>query len=224
MALRENFGKLPEAMAVPDLMDIQLESYTRFFQPDIAPEERTDSGFDRVLKEIFPIESMDQECALDYVKYELGEPRSEKEDCCRDGTSFAAPLYITFRLTTPTETKDERVFMGDIPLMTDAGSFIINGVERVIVSQLHRSPGIYFERIRHASGRSLYSFRIIPDRGSWMEVQFDVHDLIYIFLDRRRRRRRFLLSTFLRALGYESNKTLLDAIYGIAEVKVADLA
>ncbi|MBT3379444.1 MAG: DNA-directed RNA polymerase subunit beta [Lentisphaerae bacterium] len=224
MGQRTNFGKLRDVLEVPDLVGIQLESYTQFLQTEVVPEDRANLGFQEVFNEVFPIESFDGQCVLEFVSYEIGEPKASLVTCLKDGGIFAAPLHVTFRLKTGKEIKEERVYMGDIPIMTYRGSFVINGAERVIVSQLHRSPGICFERSRHASGRMLYSFRIIPDHGSWLEVQFDINDLIFIYLDRRRRRRKFLISTFLRAIGHDTNRELLDSLYGIEDVSVAKLA
>jgi DNA-directed RNA polymerase subunit beta len=223
MRERVNFGKLKDVLNVPDLIGIQLDSYTDFLQTDSSPSQRKDQGFQEVFKEVFPIESFDQNCVLDFVRYEIGEPKVDLVSCLKDGGTFAAPLHVVFRLKTAKDTKEERVYMGDIPVMTERGSFVINGAERVIVSQLHRSPGICFESSRHASGRMLYSFRIIPDHGSWMEVQFDINDHIFIYLDRRRRRRKFLISTFLRAIGYDTTEELLEAVYGIQSLSVSKL-
>ncbi len=224
MGERINFGKLKDVLDVPDLIDIQLESYGGFLQAEIPPEERQIQGFQEVFREVFPIESFDQQCVLDFVRYEIGEPKIDLVSCLKDGGIYAAPLHVVFRLKTKKDTKEERVYMGDIPIMTYRGSFVINGAERVIVSQLHRSPGICFERSRHASGRMLYSFRIIPDHGSWLEVQFDINDLIFIYLDRRRRRRKFLISTFLRAIGHDTNQELLDSVYGVQNLTLTKLA
>lgn len=221
---RINFGKLQNILNVPDLISVQTDSYNRFFAGGKHPGKHQVQGFNEIFREIFPIKSIDQQCSLDFVRYETNPPRTDIVESIRSGGTYAASLYVTFRLTTPSDKKEERVYMGDIPVMTPAGTFVINGAERVIVSQLHRSPGICFENERHPSGRSLYSFRVIPDRGSWMEVQFDIHDLIFIFLDRRRRRRRFLITTFLRALGCETNYELLDSIYGVKKESLTKLA
>ncbi len=217
------FGKIKEVLDIPDLIAIQTESYVDFLQKDIPPEKRKTQGLQEVFKEIFPIESFDQQCVLDFVRYELGECKGDLLKCLKDGGTFAAPLYVVFRLQTPRDTKEETVYMGDIPLMTDNGGFVINGASRVIISQLHRSPGICFEKTRHPSGRMLYSYRVIPDRGSWMEVQFDINDLIWIYLDRRRRRRKFLISTFLRALGTATNRDLLHSVYGVQDMPLSKL-
>ncbi len=215
MGQRISFGKLKEVLDIPDLIGIQLESYEGFFQASVPPEKRKEQGLQQIFHEVFPIESFDNQCTLDFVSYELGEPKKTLVDCLKDGQTYDVPFYVTFRLKTAKETREERVYMGDMPIMTERGTFVINGAERVIISQLHRTPGICFEKTAHASGRTLYSYRVIPDRGSWMEVQFDINDLIFIYLDRRRRRRKFLVSTFLRALGFPTNRDLLDAIYGI---------
>ena len=224
MAERITFGRIKEVLDVPDLIGIQLHSYTQFLQAEALPEKREVKGLQEVLKEIFPIESFDQQCVLDFVRYELGEPKIPLLKCLKDGGTFVSPLHVVFRLQTPRDTKEEKVYMGDIPLMTDSGSFVINGAARVIISQLHRSPGICYEKTRHPSGRTLFSYRVIPDRGSWMEVQFDINDLIFIYLDRRRRRRKFLISTFLRARGFNTNKELLNCVYGVQEIPLAKLA
>lgn len=222
MAERINFGTLKDILEAPNLIEIQVKSYLDFLQQNVAKEQRRTTGLQEVFEEIFPIESFDQMYKLDFVDYSIGDIRNpkSKEDpvvrCLKDGQTYCAPLYVTFRLENKnTPPVDEKVFMGDIPLMTDRGSFVINGAERVIVSQLHRTPGICFEKSRHTSGRTLFSYRVIPDRGSWLEVQFDINDHIYIYLDRRRRRRKFLITTFLRAIGYSSNREILDAVYGV---------
>ncbi len=231
MQERINFGSLKEVLDPPNLIEIQLKSYKDFLQKSAVPEERNDQGLQEVFKEIFPIESFDQMYKLNFVDYSIGEPRNtrnSKEEpavrCLKDGHTYCAPLYVTFQLENANSAPvEEKVFMGDIPLMTERGSFIINGAERVIVSQLHRTPGICFEKSRHSSGRTLFSYRVIPDRGSWVEVQFDINDLIYIYLDRRRRRRKFLITTFLRAIGYSSDRDLLDVIYGINKESITSL-
>ncbi len=223
MSDRINFGSLKDVLEIPDLIGIQIDSYNAFLQKDTPPELRKNQGLQEIFHEIFPIESFDKQLVIEYLGYTIGEAKADVVDCIKDGNIYSAPLYADFLLKNNGAEIKERVYMGEIPLMTDCGTFVINGAERVIISQLHRSPGICFERNRHTSGRMLYSFRIIPDRGSWMEVQFDINDLIYIYLDRRRRRRKFLITTFLRAVGFESNKEILSQIYQVSTLSVSSL-
>ncbi|MEI6349724.1 MAG: DNA-directed RNA polymerase subunit beta, partial [Verrucomicrobiota bacterium] len=150
------------------------------------------------------------------------DPKMSALECQREGQTFSAPLHITFRLADEKGTKEEKVYMGEIPLMTPQGTFVINGAERVVVSQLHRSPGIAFESSIHLNGKVLFSFRIIPDRGSWLEVQFDTNDLLYIYLDRRKRRRKFLATTFLRAIGYGSDEEIIKLFYTIEDLTLSE--
>jgi len=220
MAERINYGKLVDVIAPPDLIEIQTNSYRDFLQQATAPATRDQMGLQAVFKEVFPIESYDGQYALDFAKYEIGEPKLSDIDCIKEGQTYSAPLYLTFRLREGEETREEDVYMGELPLMTPQGTFVINGAERVIVSQLHRSPGICYEQSVHANGTLLYSFRIIPDRGSWLEVQFDTNDLLYLYLDRTRRRRKFLVSTFLRALGYGTDDELLGLLYSVETIKL----
>ncbi|MDZ8119612.1 DNA-directed RNA polymerase subunit beta [Pontiella agarivorans] len=221
MAERKNFGVLTDALDAPDLIEIQLNSYRDFLQQDVSPSRRKKMGLQSVLGEAFPIESYDGQIALDFVSYEIKKPKLEHLESIREGETFSAPLYVTFKLREGEDLREDTLFMGEIPLMTDSGSFVINGAERVIVSQLHRSPGICFEQSQHANGSILHSFRIIPDHGSWIEAQFDTSDLIYIYLDRKRRRRKFLASTFLRALGYEKDEEILGLYYKFAEFSLS---
>ena len=199
---RINFGKIKEIIAPPNLIELQTNSYVEFLQLGTAPSRRKNIGLQAVFKEVFPIESYDGKCVLDYASYEIGEPKLDWLECLREGITFGAPLYVTFQLKEEKAAKEEKVFMGELPLMTPQGTFVINGAERVIVSQLHRSPGLAFEATQHANGKLLHSFRIIPDRGSWYEAQFDTSDLLYVYLDRKKRRRKFLTTTFFRALSF----------------------
>ncbi|MEN9676202.1 MAG: polymerase, beta subunit, partial [Verrucomicrobiota bacterium] len=197
---RINFGKIKEVIAPPNLIEIQLDSYKEFLQADVSQSKRKNTGLQAVFTEVFPIESYDGKTVLDFHSYEIQEPKVDWLECLREGLTFGAPLYVTFLLKDEKGTKEEKVFMGEIPLMTPQGTFVINGAERVIVSQLHRSPGLAFETTQHPNGKLLHSFRIIPDRGSWYEAQFDTSDLLYVYLDRKKRRRKFLTTTFFRAL------------------------
>jgi DNA-directed RNA polymerase subunit beta len=221
---RINFGKITEAIDAPNLIEVQLNSYSEFLQLGLAPNKRKSEGLQAVFQEVFPIESYDGKIKLEFAEYEIGEPKVSALECIREGQTFSAPLYVTFRLREDKNTKEERVFMGELPLMTDQGTFVINGAERVVVSQLHRSPGICFESSIHANGKTLFSYRIIPDRGSWLEVMFDTTDLLYVHLDRRKRRRKFLVTTFLRALGYSTDEEIISLFYEIEDLKLkADL-
>jgi DNA-directed RNA polymerase subunit beta len=199
---RINFGKIKEIIAPPNLIELQTNSYKEFLQAEIPQSKRKNLGLQAVFTEVFPIESYDGKCVLDFHSYEIGEPKVDWLECLREGLTYGAPLYVTFLLKEEKGTKEEKVFMGELPLMTPQGTFVINGAERVIVSQLHRSPGLAFEATQHPNGKTLHSFRIIPDRGSWYEAQFDTSDLLYVYLDRKKRRRKFLTTTFFRALSF----------------------
>jgi len=220
MVERTNYGRLRDVIEPPDLIEIQTNSYRDFLQADVPPPRRKHMGLQAVFKEVFPIESYDGQSVLDFVKYEIQAPKMGPIESLQEGGSFTAALYVTFRLKDPKEVREEEVYMGEIPLMTEQGTFIINGAERVVVSQLHRSPGICFETSVHPNGTDLYSFRIIPDRGSWLEVQFDASDLLYVYLDRKKRRRKFLAPTFLRALGYGTDAELLGLFYTMEKLSL----
>ena len=222
MADRVKYGKLSDVLELPDLIEIQSNSYRDFLQMDVSPNRRKLVGLQAVFKEVFPIESYDGQCTLDFVKYVIADPKMTAIDCLKEGISYAAPLYVTFRLKDGKEVREEDVYMGEVPLITEPGTFVINGAERVVVSQLHRSPGICFEESIHANGSMLYSFRIIPDRGSWIEVQFDTSDLLQIYLDRKKRRRKFLATTFLRALGYGTDEEVLGLFYSFEKISLKD--
>ena len=219
---RINFGKIKEVIAPPNLIEIQLDSYREFLQTDLSPSKRKNMGLQAVFTEVFPIASYDGKTVLDFHNYDIQDPKVDWLECLREGMTYGAPLYVTFLLKEEAGTKEEKVFMGEIPLMTPQGTFVINGAERVIVSQLHRSPGIAFESTQHPNGKWLHSFRIIPDRGSWYEAQFDTSDLLYVYLDRKKRRRKFLTTTFFRALGYGSDAEILSLFYSIRELNVKE--
>ncbi|NKB25145.1 MAG: DNA-directed RNA polymerase subunit beta [Kiritimatiellae bacterium] len=221
MADRRNFGKLSDVIDFPDLIEIQATSYKDFLQQDVNPNRREKTGLQGIFKEVFPVESYDGQSALDFVKYEIGKPKLTALESLYEGETYAAPLYVTFRLKVEKEVREDNVYMGEIPLITDQASFVINGAERVVVSQLHRSPGICYEQSVHANGTLLYSFRIIPDRGSWVEVQFDTSDLMNLYVDRKRRRRKFLVPTFFRALGCGSDDELLRVFYSIEKLRLS---
>ncbi len=222
MSERIYFGSIKEGIEPPNLIEVQLNSYVDFLQKDVSFSKRKNQGLQAVFKEVFPIESYDEKAVLDFSHYEIGEPKLAALEAQREGQTYSAPLHVTFQLREEKGTKEEKVYMGEIPLMTPQGTFVINGAERVVVSQLHRSPGIAFESTVHMNGKVLYSFRIIPDRGSWIEVQFDTADLLYIYLDRRKRRRKFLATTFLRALGYGSDEEVIKLFYNIENLKLSE--
>ncbi|MSU70160.1 MAG: DNA-directed RNA polymerase subunit beta [Opitutaceae bacterium] len=218
---RTNFGKLREVIQPPNLIEIQITSYLDFLQKGTPEKQRKPQGLEAVFREVFPIESYDGRLVLEYVSYTLGDPKNTEIECIREGITYSVPLYVKLRLREEDFIKDEEIYMGEIPMVTERGSFIINGAERVVVSQLHRSPGIAFEVTPHPNGKLLHSFRVIPDRGTWLEVQFDNNDLLYVYLDRRRRRRKFLITTLLRAIGYSSDIDLLNLFYDLKELKVS---
>ena len=218
---RINFGRLKEVLPIPDLISLQTKSYSDFLQMDVPPEKRENHGLQEVLSDTFPPASSESKNAfgIEFVSYEIKEGDNDLSELLKSGGTYQGDLYVTFRMkgASSKDIHEERIRLGHLPLMTPSGSFIINGSERVIVSQLHRSPGVCFETNHHPSGKLIYSYKILPDHGSWLEVQFDIKDMMYIYLDRKRRRRKFIISVFLRAFGYDSNREILDAIYGVKE-------
>ena len=213
-AERKVFGKLQGmASPMPDLIDIQVKAYQDFLQSDIAPQKREDKGLQAIFKEIFPVASYDGRYKLDFVGYRLDPEKKSYLQSLTDGESYVRPLKAAFRLQDGEDVREEEVFLGDMPIMTPDGAFVINGAERVIVSQLHRSPGISTEKQVHANGQPLLSVRIIPDRGNWIEVMFDTNDIMWCFMDQRRRRRKFYATTLLRAFGYGSDEQLMQLFY-----------
>ena len=216
MGSRKNFARLKEIVDIPYLLEIQTESYKQFIQADVPKTKRKSEGLQGVFEEIFPIESNDANYRLEFVSYSLGKPKYDKLECQKRAVSYAAPLKIKIRLKSKKDTKEQEVYLGDLPLMTDTGTFIINGDERVVVSQLHRSPGVSFEEEMHPSGKRIYSGRIIPSRGSWLEFEFDANDVLYVFIDRRKK---VLATILLRALGYETNEEIMKLFTGVERVR-----
>jgi DNA-directed RNA polymerase subunit beta len=228
--IRKDFGKLPNVMDVPFLLAIQLDSYRNFTQIDVAPNQRKDMGLHAAFKSVFPIVSYSGNAALEYVSYNLGKPVFDVSECVLRGATYAVPLRVKVRLIiydkesstkAIKDIKEQEVYMGEIPLMTDNGTFVINGTERVIVSQLHRSPGVFFEHDKgktHSSGKLLYSARIIPYRGSWLDFEFDPKDLVYVRIDRRRKLPATIL---LRALGF-SSQNMLDMFFDTSNFRYAE--
>ena len=219
--IRKSFSRLPDVMDVPYLLAIQVDSYQDFLQQHKKPKDRANLGLQAAFSSIFPIESNSGNAELQFVEYHLGEPEFDERECIMRGSTFAAPLRVRIRLiikdkdhkdknskSAIKDIRENNVFMGEIPLMTENGTFIINGTERVIVSQLHRSPGVFFDHDKgksHSSGKVLYNARIIPYRGSWLDFEFDVKDLVYARIDRRRK---LLATVILRAIGMDTNEIL----------------
>lgn len=213
--IRKNFGNLPNIMDVPYLLAIQVDSYRTFLQDGKTPKNRDDIGLQAAFRSVFPIESYSGNAALEFVEYNLGKPEFDVRECILRGSTYAAPMRVKIRLILRDrdtkaikDVREQEVYMGEMPLMTDNGTFVINGTERVIVSQLHRSPGVFFDHDKgktHSSGKVLYSARIIPYRGSWLDFEFDAKDLVYVRIDRRRK---LLASVILRALEYTTEQIL----------------
>ncbi len=215
------FGKLTAVVQPPDLIELQTRSFKEFAQAESPAAKRERNGLQAIFNEIFPIESYDARYVLDFVKYELGAPKTDYLTALTNGETYSAPLEATFRLRDNDEFREESVYMGEMPLMTPDGGFVINGAERVIVSQLHRSPGLCSERTMHPNGQELFSVRIIPDRGSWIEIQFDSSDVMWVYLDRRRRRRKFHATTFLRAIGFGSDEAIIKLYYEVKNLSTS---
>lgn len=230
--IRNNFGKGTEVLDVPYLLATQINSYASFLQSGMAPEKRLNVGLHAAFSSVFPIESHSGYAVLEYVKYRLGEPTFDVRECQQRGATFAAPLRVLVRLViydkdAPGSTKvvkdirEQEVYMGELPLMTDNGTFVINGTERVIVSQLHRSPGVFFDHDKgktHSSGKLLFNARVIPYRGSWLDFEFDHKDCVYVRIDRRRK---IPATILLRALGY-SNEEMMDIFFETNRFVLAD--
>jgi len=201
LRVRKDFGRLSAVAPMPNLIEVQKTSYEQFLQREVQPEDRTDTGLQEVFKSVFPITDFSERGTLEFVKYQFETPKYDVDECQQRGTTFAAPLKVTLRLVvwdvdedtgsrSIRDIKEQDVYMGDMPLMTANGTFVINGTERVIVSQMHRSPGVFFDHDKgktHASGKYLFAARVIPYRGSWLDFEFDAKDLIYVRIDRRRK-------------------------------------
>src|SRR5690554_3656685 len=215
--IRKDFSKLPSVMDVPYLLSIQLDSFRDFLQMEAAPGDRRETGLHAAFKSVFPIASYSDNAALEYVSYRIGEPVFDVKECQLRGVTYAAPLRVKVRLIiydkessnkAIKDIREQEVYMGEMPLMTENGTFIINGTERVIVSQLHRSPGVFYDHDKgktHSSSKLLYSGRVIPYRGSWLDFEFDPKDLVFVRIDRRRKLPATML---LRALGYTPDEIL----------------
>ncbi len=220
--IRKSFGRIPEVAPMPNLIDVQRASYDSFLQMNIKADARTHSGIQEVFKSVFPIDDFAGRGRLEFVYYELEEPKYDVEECIQRGMTYAAPLKVILRLIvwdldedtgakSIRDIKEQPVYMGDMPLMTDNGTFVVNGTERVIVSQMHRSPGVFFDHDRgktHSSGKYLFTARVIPYRGSWLDFEFDAKDLVYVRIDRKRK---LPVTTLLYALPSAATETLRAA-------------
>src|SRR5437588_302982 len=199
--IRKTFGRIPEVAPMPNLIEVQRSSYDHFLQMGVAAEQRSSVGLQEVFKSVFPIRDFSERAQLEFVRYELETPKYDTDECQQRGITYAAPLKVTLRLVvwdvdedtgsrSIRDIKEQDVYMGDMPLMTRNGTFIINGTERVIVSQMHRSPGVFFDHDKgktHSSGKYLLAARVIPYRGSWLDFEFDAKDHVYVRIDRRRK-------------------------------------
>jgi DNA-directed RNA polymerase subunit beta len=221
---RISFAKMPEIIAIPNLIEIQRRSFDQFLQHRVPPDRREQIGLQGVFTSIFPINDYDDSASLEFVKYEFGQPKYSPVECREKGMTYSAPLKVTLRLVvwdkggageakSIRDIKEQEVYLGEMPLMTEHGTFVINGTERVVVSQLHRSPGVFFDHDggkTHASGKILFSARLIPYRGSWLEFEFDASNILHVRIDRRRK---FVATILLRAIGYGSNEEILRLFY-----------
>jgi DNA-directed RNA polymerase subunit beta len=222
-----SFSKLRSSMPMPHFLDVQLQAFDRLVQSGQSSEERQDLGLERVFNEIFPITDVNENFSLEFVDYGLGEPKYTVEECMERDMTYAAPLKATLRLIMyetlgdgekrPRDILEKEVYLGDLPLLTEQGTFVVNGAERVIVSQLHRSPGVVFEETIHPNGTRLFSARIIPFRGSWVEFTLDIHDVIYVHIDKKKK---FPATALLRAFGHGTNGDILDLFYDVREFDI----
>src|SRR5438067_9071429 len=217
-----NFGRFGDAVDVPDLTEVQTRSYDRFLQLDVAHDKRAVAGLEGVLREIFPIESYDKKIALEYIRYELGKPRYDPDECRQLRLTYGRPFRVWLRLKKTDGTSvEEEVYLGDMPIMIGGGEFIINGAERVVVSQLHRSPGVDFVVEIEAGDRRLHACRVIPERGSWIELQVTKKDTLGVRIDQSGK---FSAMTLLRAMSpqFSSDDAILQAFYESETIKTGD--
>lgn len=219
MAKRMSFARLPVGLEPPDLIEVQTYSYAQFLQLDVPKSRRENMGLQAAFLETCPIESADHTHRLEFVSYAIGKPKYSVAECLRNGLSYAAPLKVKLRLVTPKEAKEQEVYFGEIPLMTDSGTFVINGDERVVVSQLHRSPGVTFEVTVHPTGKRLFSARVIPYHGAWVELEFDIADALHVSIDRRRK---MVGTVLLRAMGFSTDEEILEAFAKTETVDFTD--
>src|ERR1700744_548937 len=220
------FGKLDKGMEMPHLLDIQTRAFEALLQLDAASHDREDIGLERVFKDLFPITDVHENFSLEFVRYSLGEPKYSVEECIERDMTYSAPLKATLQLVInevvneqkrPRNIIEKEVYLGELPLLTPLGTFVINGAERVIVSQLHRSPGVVFEESTHPNGQRLISARIIPFRGSWVEFTVDIHDVVYVHIDKKKK---FPATALLRAFGYGSHRDILRLFFAEKDLDI----
>src|SRR5438093_5163217 len=219
-----SFAKLEPKKDMPHLLDIQMRAFEALLQTDAAANEREDIGLERVFKDLFPITDVHENFSLEFVRYSLGEPKYSVEECIERDMTYSAPLKATLQLVInevvgevkrPRNIIEKEVYLGELPLLTPLGTFVINGAERVIVSQLHRSPGAVFEEATHPNGQRLISARIIPFRGSWVEFTVDIHDVVYVHIDKKKK---FPATALLRAFGYGTNSDILRLFFAVRDL------
>src|SRR5690554_3923367 len=218
---RKNFARIHAVHDYPDFLDIQLKSFREFVQDDVAPEEREDIGLQAVFKEHYPIQDSRERYTLEFIHYSLDAPKHSVEECIAQGLTYSVPLKAKLRLSSKEdededeaeEAIEQEVYLGNLPFMTEQGTFVINGAERVVVSQLHRSPGVFFGSSIHPNGTQLFSARVIPFRGSWIEFSTDVSNVMWAYIDRKKK---LPVTTLLRALGYSSNDDIVR-IFDLAD-------
>jgi DNA-directed RNA polymerase subunit beta len=222
---RVSFAKIPTVIETPDLLNVQLDSFDNFLQSEIPPHRRKKIGLQQVFEMNFPITDARENFLLEFVEYYVEKPKYSVVECQERGLTFAVPLKAKLRLSAKreggkdfTDTIEQEVYLGNLPAMTHRGTFIINGAERVVVSQLHRSPGVFFGESVHPNGTMMYSARIIPFRGSWVEFTTDINNVMYAYIDRKKK---FPVTTLLRALGYSSDDQIMDLFGLVEEVDVA---
>ena len=222
-SIRKNFGKLIETLSIPNLIEVQKKSYSQFLSTIETDNSKLEKGLSKVFKNIFPIEELSDKATLEYLSFRLEKPKFDVEECRQRDLTYSSALKPTLRLVIydidhekntkqVLSAKEQEVYMGDIPLMTPSGTFVINGVERVVVNQMHRSPGVFFDHDKgktHASGKLLFNCRVIPNRGSWLDFEYDVKDILYFRIDRKRK---LPITTLLQALGYK-RKEILELFY-----------
>src|SRR5208283_1729199 len=221
---RVSFAKIPQLVEYPDLLNVQIESWERFLQATVPQEKRVNKGLQQIFLMNFPITDARENYILEFVEYYVEKPKYSVIECQERGLTYAVPLKAKLRLSTKTEdgkshtdTLEQEVYLGNLPVMTHRGTFIINGAERVVVSQLHRSPGVFFDESLHPNGMSIYSARIIPFRGSWVEFTSDISNVMYVYIDRKKK---FPVTTLLRALGFSSDDEILQLFNLVEEADV----